>query len=171
MFSYCFWVRGGGHIATFAVPVSVGDVESVVVVCVETMHGVQLCVSPEDFGRTFELAEHFAGFGIRRSRGAVPKSCSEGQGLVDFLPASKDNFRGFFFVVREARLDNTVSLAPSLGFFVGEFINLYTLMAWDPGYVYVGVVVSLYKVECVFREKYGELLRWMGVSEGDVGDR
>ena len=134
---------GGGHIATFAVPVLVGDVELAVVVHVETMHGAQLGELPEDFGRTFELAECFAGFGIGRSRGAAPKSCSEGQGLVDFLPAPKDNFRGFFFVVREARLDNTISSAPSFGFFVSEFINLYTLMAWDPGYVYVGVVVFL----------------------------
>ena len=114
-----------------------------VVVCVETMHGAQLGESPKDFGTTFELAERFAGFGIGRLRGAAPKSCLEGQGLVDFPPAPKDNFRGFFFVVREARLDNTVSSAPSFGFFVGEFINLYALMAWDPGYVYVGVVVSL----------------------------
>ena len=144
VFSYCFWVRGGGGcITAFTVPVSVGDVESVVVVCVETMHGVQLGESPEDFRRTFELAECFAGFGIRRSRGAAPKSCSEGQGLVDLPPAPEDNFRGFFFVVREARLDNTVSSASSFGFFVGEFINLNALVAWDPGYVYVGVVVSL----------------------------
>ena len=142
VFSYCFWV-GGGHIAAFAVPVFVGDVELVVVVCVETMHGAQLGESPKDFGRAFELVECFAGFGIGRSRGAAPESCSEGQGLVDFPPAPKDNFCGFFFVVREACLDNTVSSAPLFGFFVGEFINLYTLMAWDPGYVYVGVVVSL----------------------------
>ena len=73
----------------------------------------------------------------------MPKSCSEGQGLVDFPPAPKDNFHGVFFVVREAGLDNPISLAPSFGFFVSEFINLYSLMAWDPGYVYVGVVVSL----------------------------
>ena len=142
MFSYCFWVRGG-HITAFTVPVSVGDIELAVVIHVETMHGVQLGESPEDFRRTFELAECFAGFGIRRSRGAVPKSCSEGQWLVDFPPAPEDNFRGFFFVVREAHLDNTVSLASSFGFFVGKFINLYSLMAWDPGYVYVGVVVFL----------------------------
>ena len=56
VFSYCFWVRGGG-ITTFTVPVSVGDVELAVVVHVETMHGVQLGELPEDFGRTFELVE------------------------------------------------------------------------------------------------------------------
>ena len=89
------------------------------------------------------MVECFARFGIGRSRGAAPKSCSEGQWLVDFPPAPEDNFCGFFFVVRKARLDNTVSSASSFGFFVGEFINLNALVAWDPGYVYVGVVVSL----------------------------
>ena len=111
VFSYCFWVGGGGRVATFAVPVLVGDVELAVVVHVETMHGAQLGESPKDFRRTFELVEHFAGFGIGRLRGAAPKSCLEGQGLVDFPPAPKDNFHGFFFVVREACLDNTVSSA------------------------------------------------------------
>ena len=107
---------GGGHIATFTVP---GDVEPVVVVCIETVHGTQLDELPEDFEGSFELAECFAGFGVRRLSGAVPKSCSEGQGLVGF------------------------SLAPLFGFFVSEFIDLYSLMAWDPGYMYVGIVISL----------------------------
>ena len=130
MFSYCFWVGlGGGHIAAFAVPVSVGDVESVVVVCVETVHGAQLGELPEDFRRSFELVEHFAGFGVGRPSGAAPKSCLEGQGLVGFPPAPKDNFCGFFFVIREACLDNPVSSAPSFGFSVSEFIDFYSLMA------------------------------------------
>ena len=98
VFSHCIWV-GGGHIATFTVPVPVGDVELVVVVCVETMHGTQLGESPKDFGGSFELAEHFTGFGVGRSGGAVPKYCLEGHGLVGFSPAPKDNFCGFFFVV------------------------------------------------------------------------
>ena len=142
VFSYCFWVRGG-CITAFTVPVSVGDIETVVVICVETVHGAQLGESPKDFGRSFELVEHFAGFGVRRSSGAVPECCSEGQGLVGSLPTPKDNFCGFFFVVREARLDNPISLAPSFGFSVSKFINFYSLVAWNPGYVYVGIVVSL----------------------------
>ena len=142
VFLYCFWVRGG-HITAFTVPVSVGDVELVVVVHVETVHGVQLGELPEDFRRSFELAEHFAGFGVRRSSGAAPKSCLEGQGLVGFPPAPKDDFHGFFFVVREVHLDNPISSAPSFGFSVSEFINFYSLMAWNPGYVHVGIVVSL----------------------------
>ena len=59
----------GGCIAAFTVPVSVGDVEPAVVICVETMHGVQLGELPKDFGRSFELAECFAGFGVRRLSG------------------------------------------------------------------------------------------------------
>ena len=135
VFAYCFWVRGG-HIATFTVPVSVGDVEPVVVIRVETMHGAQLGELPEDFRRSFELAEHFGGFGVRRSSGAVPECCLEGS-----PPAPKDNFRGFFFVVREACLDDPISSAPLFGF--SEFVNFYSLVAWNPGYVYVGIVVSL----------------------------
>ena len=142
MFSYCFWVRGG-CIATFTVPVLVGDVEPAVVIHVETVHGAQLGESPEDFGRSFELAEHFAGFGVGRSSGAVPECCSESQGLVSSLPAPKDDFRGFFFVIREAHLDNPISSAPSFGFSVSKFINFYSLVARNPGYVYVGIVVSL----------------------------
>ena len=98
VFSHCIWV-GGGHITTFTVPVLVGDVEPVVVVCIETMHGTQLGESPKDFGGSFELAECFAGFGVRRLSGAGPKCCSEGHGLVGFPPAPKDDFHGFFFVV------------------------------------------------------------------------
>ena len=98
VFSHCIWV-GGGRITAFAVPVPVGDVELVVVVGVETMHGMQLGESPKNFRGSFELVEHFAGFGVRRSSGAVPKCCSVGHGLVGFLPAPKDNFCGFFFVV------------------------------------------------------------------------
>ena len=93
MFSHCVWVGGGGHIITFTVPVLV------VVVCVETVHGMQLGELPKDFGGSFELVEHFTGFGVRRLSGAVPKCCSEGHGLVGFSPAPKDNFHGFFFVV------------------------------------------------------------------------
>ena len=133
----------GGHIAAFTIPVSVGDVELAIVVHVETMHGAQLGELPEDFGRSFELAEHFAGFGVGRLSGAAPKCCSEGQGLVGFPPSPKDDFHGFFFVIREAHLDNPISSAPSFGFSVSEFINFYSLVAWDPGYVYVGIVVSL----------------------------
>ena len=170
VFLYCFWVRGG-HITAFTVPVSVGDVELVVVVHVETVHGAQLGELPEDFRRSFELVEHFAGFGVRRSSGAVPECCLEGQGLVGSLPAPKENFHGFFFVIREAHLDNPISSAPLFGFSVSEFINFYSLVAWNPGYVYVGIVVSLLEFEHVFGEKDGELLGWMGVREGDVGDR
>ena len=57
VFSYCFWVRGG-HITAFTVPVLVGDVELVVVICVETVHGMQLGELPKDFGGSFELVEH-----------------------------------------------------------------------------------------------------------------
>ena len=57
VFLHCVWV-GGGRIATFTVPVLVGDVELVVVVCIETVHGTQLGESPEDFGGSFELVEH-----------------------------------------------------------------------------------------------------------------
>ena len=142
MFSYCFWVRGG-HITTFTVPVLVSDVEPAVVICVETVHGVQLGESPEDFRGSFELVEHFAGFGVGRLSGAAPECCSEGQGLVGSPPAPKDNFHGYFFVIREAHLDNPISLAPSFGFSVSKFVNFYSLVAWDPGYVYVGIVVSL----------------------------
>ena len=139
----CSWTASGlgGHITAFTVPVLVGDVELVVVICVETMHGAQLGESPEDFGRSFELAEHFAGFGVGRSSGAVPECCSEGQGLVGSPPTPKDNFCGFFFVVREACLDDPISSAPLFGF--SEFVNFYSLVAWNPGYVYVGIVVSL----------------------------
>ena len=64
---------GGGNVATFVVPVSVGDVEAVIVVCVESMHGMQLGELTKDFGRPFELTEHFAGFGVRRLGGGVPE--------------------------------------------------------------------------------------------------
>ena len=77
VFSYCFWVRGG-RITTFTVPVSVGDVEPAVVIRVETVHGAQLGESPKDFRRSFELAECFSGFGVRRSSGTVPECCLEG---------------------------------------------------------------------------------------------
>ena len=97
-FSHCIWV-GGGCITAFTVPVPVGDVEPVVVVCIETVHGMQLGESPKDFRGSFELVEHFVGFGVGRSSGAMPKCCSEGHGLVGFLPAPKDDFHGFFFVV------------------------------------------------------------------------
>ena len=70
-----------------------------VVVCIETVHGTQLGESPKDFRGSFELVEHFAMFGVGRLSGAVPKSCSEGHGLVGFSPVPKVNFRGFFFVV------------------------------------------------------------------------
>ena len=77
LLSYCFCVRGG-HITTFTVPVSVGDVEPAVVICVETVHGAQLGDLPKDFRRSFELVEHFAGFGVGRSSGTVPECCLEG---------------------------------------------------------------------------------------------
>ena len=64
---------GGGHITTFSVPVSVGDVEVGVVVCVEFMHGVQLSKLAKNFRRVFELAKCFAGFGVGRSGGTVPE--------------------------------------------------------------------------------------------------
>ena len=51
----------GGHIAAFTVPVLVGDVELVVVVCTETMHGTQLGELPKDFRGSFELVECFGG--------------------------------------------------------------------------------------------------------------
>ena len=36
-----------------------------------------------------------------------------------------------------------ISSAPSFGFSVSKFIYFYSLVAWNPGYVYVGIVVSL----------------------------
>ena len=40
VFLYHGRVGGGGHITALTVPVSVGDIEAEVVVCVESMHGV-----------------------------------------------------------------------------------------------------------------------------------
>ena len=74
----------GGRIATFAVPVSVGDVEAKVVVCVESMHGAKLGRPTENFG------DPFAGFGIRRTSGGVPEGRAKCLGLVIFSPALKD---------------------------------------------------------------------------------
>ena len=48
MFSYHGRV-GGGHIPTFTVPISIGDVEVGVVICVKSMHGAQLGKPAEDF--------------------------------------------------------------------------------------------------------------------------
>ena len=107
------------------------------------MHSAQLGELPKDFERSFELGEHFAGFGVGRLSGAVPECCLEGQGLVGSPPAPKDNLHDFFFVIREARLDNPISSAPLFGFSVSKFIYFYSLVAWNPGYVYVGIVVSL----------------------------
>ena len=81
------WGGGGGCIITFAVPVSAGDVEVGVVVCVESMHGVQLSKLAENFGRVFELAKCFVGFGVRRVSGGVPEHRTKCPGLVVFLPA------------------------------------------------------------------------------------
>ena len=64
---------GGGHIPTFTVPISIGDVEVGVVICVKSMHGVQLGKLTEDFGRVFELDKCFVGFGVRRASGGVPE--------------------------------------------------------------------------------------------------
>ena len=54
MFSHHGWV-GGSCIAALTVPVSVGYVEVVIVICVESMHGTQLGKSAENLGRPFEL--------------------------------------------------------------------------------------------------------------------
>ena len=86
MFSYHGGV-GGSHITTFAVPVFVGDVEVGVVVCVESVHGAQLSKLAKSFGRVFELAKCFAGFGIRRASGGVPECRAKCHVLVVFLPA------------------------------------------------------------------------------------
>ena len=72
MFSYHGGV-GGGHIPTFTVPISIGDVEVGVVICVKSVHGVQLGKLAEDFRRVFELDKCFAGFGVRRASGGVPE--------------------------------------------------------------------------------------------------
>ena len=65
----------GGHcIATFTVPVSAGDVEAVVVVCIESMHGAQWGESTKTFRGPFELAEHFVQFGVRRMGSGVPEA-------------------------------------------------------------------------------------------------
>ena len=87
MFSYCGGVWGG-RITAFAVPVSVGDVEVGVVVCVKSVHGAQLSKLTKDFGRVFELAKCFTGFGGRRASGGVPESRAKCPDLVVFLPAS-----------------------------------------------------------------------------------
>ena len=73
MFSHCGWV-GGSHVTTFTVPVSVGDVEAGVVVCVESMYGVQLGKPAENSGGIFELVECFTGFGVRRTSGGSART-------------------------------------------------------------------------------------------------
>ena len=87
MFSYHGKV-GGGHIPAFTVPISIGDVEAGVVICVKSMHGVQLGKLTEDFGRVFELDKCFAGFGVGRVSGGVSECRVECPDLVVFSPAS-----------------------------------------------------------------------------------
>ena len=55
MFLYHIRVGGGGHITAFTVPVSVGDVEVGVVVCVESVHGAQLSKLAKNSRRVFEM--------------------------------------------------------------------------------------------------------------------
>ena len=77
-----------GCITTFVVPVSVGDVEAGVVICVKSMHSAQLGKPAEDFRRVFELDKCFAGFGVGRVSGGVSECRVECPDLVVFSPAS-----------------------------------------------------------------------------------
>ena len=70
-------------------------------------------------------------------------------------------------MVWEACLDDTIPSAPLFGLSVCDFVDFYSLVAWDPSYVYEGIIVSLQEFESMFREKDGKLLGWMGVCEGD----
>ena len=42
-----------------------------------------------------------------------------------------------------ACLDHAIPSAPSFGLSVHEFVDFYSLVAGDPGYVYEGKIVSL----------------------------
>ena len=60
VFVDCVWVRWG-HIATFVVPVSVHNVEVVVVICVMAMHCAQLGEVSKDLWLVLEALECSAG--------------------------------------------------------------------------------------------------------------
>ena len=61
-------------------------------------------------------------------------------------------------------------MASPFCFSVCKFINLNAFVAWDPGYVNVGVIVFLQKLMGMFGEHDGKLLGRVSMGERDVGD-
>lgn len=75
----------GVKLVTFAVPALVDYVESLVVVCVVSVHCAQLSESSKHFRLVLELPEDFTGFDCGQLSGRIPEGqifCSG----VAFLP-------------------------------------------------------------------------------------
>ena len=106
VFVDCIWVRWG-HITTFAVPVSIHNVEAIVVVCVVAMHCVQLGEAPTGS----EVSECSAGSGVGQLVVGGPEGGVYCSVLVVLAPVPQDQFGCSLLVVGQAHWVSVLSSA------------------------------------------------------------